>query len=118
MGVDEEEGDATDSALIFQESVVRNCTVRYFGDVSGDIGQTYGLSQNGSRIIGSHFLVQDPIDVLPHIRLSDIEVRGPIQFRVGWWSDSGTTLRAHAGLAYRIRAGRAAWNCPDSRLPV
>merc|ERR1719433_731830 len=63
--VDEEQGDAAERALIFQESVVSNSTIRYFGDVSGSIGEAYGRTQNGTYVVHSKFLVQDPSDLLP-----------------------------------------------------
>lgn len=52
-------------AIGFQESDAVNCTFRYFGDVTGAMGNTYGLTQNGSRAIGSTFVVEDPSRHVP-----------------------------------------------------
>lgn len=51
-------------AVNFQECDVARCTIRYFGDVTGDLGNTYGLSQNGSRATDVVFRVEDPA---PHV---------------------------------------------------
>lgn len=58
------DGPAGD-ALAFVEADVINSTLHYFGDVSGQAGNTFGLSQNGSRSIGSNFLVENPVPVVP-----------------------------------------------------
>lgn len=78
--VDEEEGDAPQSALIFLESVIRNCTIRYFGDVSGDFGNTYGRTQDGCQLIDSQFLVQDPLDLLPFFTYRTSKLASPYIF--------------------------------------
>lgn len=51
--------------LTFTEAMLLNSTLRYFGDVSGDLGMTYGLTQNGSRAVGTAFLAADPRVYVP-----------------------------------------------------
>ena len=51
--------------LTFTEAMLLNSTLRYFGDVSGDLGMTYGLTQNGSRAVGTAFLAADPRAYVP-----------------------------------------------------
>mmetsp|Transcript_7230 Transcript_7230/g.11621 ORF Transcript_7230/g.11621 Transcript_7230/m.11621 type:complete len:524 (-) Transcript_7230:35-1606(-) len=54
-----------DDAISIQESDIVNCTIHYFGDVTGQQGNTYGWSQNGSRSIQSRFIVADPRQYIP-----------------------------------------------------
>jgi len=62
---------AAGDALMFEECDVINTTFRYFGDVTGQIGNTFGLTQNGSRSIGSRFLVEDPKRHVPEYSYRD-----------------------------------------------
>jgi len=52
-------------ALHFQECDVINSTMKYFGDVTGEQGNSVGLTQNGSRAIDSRFLVSPPEHHIP-----------------------------------------------------
>ena len=52
------------------ESDVINSTLFYFGDVTGDIGQSYGQTQNGSRAIGTTFQIAPPDVWLPKTSLA------------------------------------------------
>ena len=47
-------------AVSLSESDLVNSTVRYFGDVTGTLGNAYGATQNGSRAWDSQFVVADP----------------------------------------------------------
>jgi len=48
---------------MFTECVVEDSNVQYFGDVDGVIGETFGLTQNGSFVLRSNFTVLDPRDI-------------------------------------------------------
>lgn len=61
----EQPGEVSSDAISFTESTILNSTLRYFGDVNGDSGQTLGLTQNGTRAVGARFLAVDPHDHLP-----------------------------------------------------
>lgn len=46
------------AAFTADESDIIDSRIKYFGDVTGNFGQQYGLTQNGSRAIGSGFTVE------------------------------------------------------------
>jgi hypothetical protein len=50
----------TEAALSFIEADFVDSHVRYFGDVSGDFGDSFGATQNGSRALRCSFDVVDP----------------------------------------------------------
>ena len=62
LSIEPSEGTApiAADAFSFVESHIENSTISYFGDVTGDLGQSYGATQNGSTAVGSVFQVADP----------------------------------------------------------
>lgn len=68
-------------ALTFNEAVLLNSTLRYFGDVSGNLGMTGGLTQNGSRAIGTRFLAADPREYVPEYAYRPVGQR----HQFGWY---------------------------------
>lgn len=52
-------------AFSLQEGDVIDSTIRYFGDVTGNFGNTYGLTQNGSRAVRTQFVVEEPSIHIP-----------------------------------------------------
>ena len=57
-----------DDAVALQESDIKGSRVRYFGDVTGNFGDSYGMSQNGSRAIDTVFTVESPSRHIPAYR--------------------------------------------------
>eukprot|EP00854_Cymbomonas_tetramitiformis_P002914 gene2914-3726_t len=55
-------------ALNFIEIDVIKSSLSYFGDVTGNIGMSYGLSQYGSRAVASSFVVVDPDEFVANFR--------------------------------------------------
>lgn len=64
-------GGPADDALKFIECNILSSTFHYFGDVTGDLGQTFGLTQNGSRVVDTNFKVANPATSVPHYAYRD-----------------------------------------------
>eukprot|EP00658_Telonema_sp_P-2_P077763 TRINITY_DN7115_c0_g1_i1.p1 TRINITY_DN7115_c0_g1~~TRINITY_DN7115_c0_g1_i1.p1 ORF type:complete len:328 (+),score=35.11 TRINITY_DN7115_c0_g1_i1:311-1294(+) len=58
-------------AVRFEECDVTDTVVQYFGDVSGNLGNTFGWTQNGSRALRTRFLVADPVPLIPSYSYRD-----------------------------------------------
>lgn len=67
-------------ALNFEECKILDSRLRYFGDVTGDVGGTSGRTQNGTVALRTSFIVQDPHAVMPahHLRT------GNTPYSFGW----------------------------------
>ena len=55
-----EDHQDTEAALSFIEADIISSNVSYFGDVSGNFGDSFGATQNGSRALRSTFVAVDP----------------------------------------------------------
>eukprot|EP00966_Prymnesium_polylepis_P233119 5391471-Prymnesium_polylepis.1 len=104
-------GGGGGDALSFEESSLENCTFRYFGGVTGSLGNAGGATQNGTVARDVSFLAADPAQYIPAYVYRPVGHR----YTFGWygsypqeWGNTSSLVhleRCHVQFMYDVQLG-------------